>query len=140
MAPRKSKNTELTSLMFAIGRSMRKGKDKHSFLHFEALRFVKDSGKPLMREVARHFNITPPAATLLVEGLVRDKLLARVTDRKDRRAIRVILTSAGRATLAKGIKEKITRLNKIFAALTEEEKDQMIALFKKMASKLRQLQ
>jgi len=141
MRREQSKSAELVSLMFAIGRFMREegGKKKKikgptcSLLQFETLRYVQDNEKPLMRDVARHFHVTPPAATLLIDGLVREKYLARFKGGTDRRAVRIILTSGGRALLARGLKEKILRLNSIFSALTETEKTTLIGLLRKMA-------
>ena len=139
MASKKSSAAELVSLMFVLGRFVREEGTKRpasgdhcSLLQFETLRFVRDHGEPLMRDVAMHFNVTPPAATLLVDGLVKERFIARVMDRKDRRAIRLVLTASGRSLLAKGLRAKMKRLERIFDTLSVKEKAQLLAMFKKM--------
>jgi DNA-binding MarR family transcriptional regulator len=85
-----------------------------------------------MRDVARHFRITPPAATLLIDGLVKEKFIARIVDAKDRRAVRVMLTPRGKAVIARGIMNRIKELKKIFAGLTAGERAQLIAILRKI--------
>ena len=79
-------------------------------LEFETLKYVKDTGKPHMREVAKNFHVTPPAATLMIDGLVKAKLLARVVDPKDRRSVRVSMTAKGKQLLERGITKKVNEI------------------------------
>jgi DNA-binding MarR family transcriptional regulator len=138
--PRKQTNTEeLVSLMFIMGRVMRDKMSKkvgsehtNSLLEFETLRYVKDSGQPHMREVARNFHVTPPAATLLIDSLVKTKLLARVLDPKDRRSVRVSVTARGKQVLDRGVTKKVNELKKILGLLTPVERSQFAAILKKI--------
>ena len=133
----------LASLLFVIGRFMRnetkQGGDgkRLSMLHFEALRFVRNHERPSMRELAGYFHITPPAATLLVDGLVKEKMLSRVLDAKDRRSVRVTLTPLGKRVLAHGIQEKMKKLQKVFFVLSPHERRLLIDLLGKMAKSAR---
>ncbi len=134
----KEDSAELMSLMFTIGRFMRDPKRESrnerqvSFLQFETLHFVRDRGRPHMREVARHFLITPPAATLLVGGLVKDRLLSRVFDKSDRRTVCVEITPLGRELLVWGKKEKVRKIKAISSALSADEHKKLIAILRKM--------
>lgn len=138
--PRKQANIEeLISLMFIMGRVMRDKISKkmgngraNSMLEFETLRYVKDNGQPHMREVARNFHVTPPAATLLIDTLVKEKLLARVLDPKDRRSVRVSVTARGRQMLDRGVTKKVNELKKILGLLTPVERSQFAAILKKI--------
>lgn len=139
MSPKKSDSTELISLMFVMGRFMREKMHKTiskgnfgSMLHFETLRYIKDEGRPLMRDVARHFRITPPAATLLIDGLVKEKFLTRIVDAKDRRAVRIALTPRGKQMLARGIMNRVKELKKIFSSLSPGERTQLAAILRKI--------
>lgn len=129
---------ELISHMFIMGRVMRDRVHKNggigqaSLLEFETLKYVKDAGQPHMREVARNFHVTPPAATLLIDSLVKAKLLARVLDPKDRRSIRVSLTPRGRQLLERGITKKVNELKKMLSLLTPTERSQFVAILKKI--------
>ena len=130
-----SDSEKIVSLIFAIGRRMRDEsqakKKAYSMLHFHTLHYVQERRRPFMHEVAEYLRVTPPAATLLIDGLVKDRLLARVVDKHDRRAVRVALTERGKRFIARGIREKMGRLKKMFAALTTSERAQLIAIIKK---------
>lgn len=132
----------ILSLLFTIGRHMRdgehamkrRGKQAFSMLHFHTLRYIKERKRPFMRDVADHLCVTPPAATLLVEGLVKEGLVRRVVDKKDRRAIRLVLTREGDAFLARGIRTRIKQLTRLFSALTGAERGAFIGILRKIAS------
>lgn len=140
MASQKTSITDIISLIFVIGRSMREGIHKRagggefgSFLQFETLRYVKDHKRPLMRDVADYFMITPPAATLLIDGLVREKLLGRAFDERDRRAVRVALTPSGQKFLARGMKVRLAHLKKIFSVLSADERAELTNILRKIS-------
>lgn len=130
-----SDRSKILSLMFAIGRRMRHEREQYSMLHFYTLRYIEERRKPFMHDVAAHLCITPPAATLLIDGLVKDKLLIRSFDKKDRRTVRVALTERGKIFLAHGIRKKMRTLNSIFAALTAKEQKQLVAILEKILSR-----
>lgn len=144
MARKPSTTAELVSLMVIIGRCLRdsKGKSKNvspgSFLQFITVRYIDEAGKPLMSDVARYFNITPPAATLLVDGLVRQKLIVRIFDSHDRRAVRLAVTSPGRKLLDYGIKGMAGQLRKIFSVLSATEQKQLLGILRKMVDASRE--
>ena len=129
---------ELISHVFIMGRVMRDKMQKHigtkqcSLLEIETLRYVKEAGKPHMREIARNFHVTPPAATLMIDGLVNMKLLARVLDPGDRRSVRVAITAKGKQLLERGMAKKIGGMKKIFGTLTPAERTQFVHLIKKI--------
>ncbi len=137
--------SELLTQIFEIGRSMREQMRKSihgngkpaSFLQFETLRYVKEHKRPYMRDVARYFRITPPAATLLIDGLVREKLLIRQLDTKDRRAIRISLTASGNRYLSKGVTAHLKRLTKLFSTLSHEERTQLLSILRKISKNIK---
>ena len=102
-------------------------------LHFHTLRFVKMQGRPLMQEVAGYLCVTPPAATLLIEGLAKEGLVRRSFDRKDRRIVRLVLTKEGRSFLARGIRARMQQIAKLFSVLTDAERAAFVAMLTKIA-------
>jgi DNA-binding MarR family transcriptional regulator len=137
--PQKSATMEeLVSHMFIMGRLMRDKMHKNigtgqcSMLEFETLKYIKDAGKPHMRDVAKNFHVTPPAATLLIDTLVKAKLLERILDPKDRRSVRVGVTAKGKRLLERGMAKKINELKKTFIILTPTERAQFIVILKKI--------
>ena len=129
---------ELVSHMFIMGRLMRDkmhrttGVGQCTLLEFETLKYVKDIGRPHMREVAKNFHVTPPAATLMIDGLVEAKLLARVLDPKDRRSVRVAITPKGKAASGAGDHKQVREMKKIFGVLTPAERTHFVAVLKKI--------
>ena len=85
-----------------------------------------------MKDVAKHFHVTPPAATLLIDNLVREKLLTRLIDDKDRRSVQVSLTKKGKALFEKSMTQKEVQFKKIFGVLTPAERTQFAAILKKI--------
>ena len=132
-------SSKLMSLMFVIARRMREDmkhtllKDGCSWIHFETMRYVRENQRPLMRDVAAHFSITPPAATLLVDGLVRNKLLQRIVDPKDRRAVRVVLAANGKKMMERGIRERMKQIKELFSVLSHKERAELIRMLDKIA-------
>lgn len=138
MAQKQATMEDLVSHMFIMGRLMRDKMHKTAaagqctMLEFETLKYVKDVGSPHMREVARNFHVTPPAATLMIDGLVKARLLARVLDPKDRRSVRVAVTPRGRQLLDRGITQKVNEMKKIFGILTPAERMHFVVVLKKI--------
>lgn len=138
MASKQASVEELVSHMFIMGRLMRDkvhtkvNSGQCTLLEFETLRYVKDAGKPHMRDVAKTFHVTPPAATLMIDGLVKAKLLARVLDPKDRRSVRVMITPKGKQLLERGMAKKIREMKRTFSILTPAERSQFIAIISKI--------
>ena len=129
---------QLIATLFAIQRlvleNLRRGAklDPASFVQLEALRLIKEAGKPTMREVAHHLHITPPSATSLIDALVKTQNLARAPDPHDRRIIRLALTTKGERVLARGLERKRNGMKQIFSSLNEEEQRQLTQIIKKI--------
>jgi len=129
---------DLVSHMFIMGRLMRDkmhkkvGSRRHTLLEFETLKYVRDMVQPHMRDVAKNFHMTPPAATLLIDTLVKARLLARVLDPNDRRSVRVTITVQGKKMLDRGIAKKVNEVKKIFSILTPGERTHFVAALKKI--------
>lgn len=132
-------SSKIISLMFIIGRRMREEMKQSekiggaSWIHFEALRYIDDNGKPLMSDVAAYFSITRPAATLLVDGLVEAKMLRRIVDPRDRRAVRVALTPKGKQVLTQGIKQRVKKIQELFSVLDAKEHVELVRILNKIA-------
>ena len=136
-----NQSSQLVSLMFVIGRRMREEMKQTSvqngcsWLHFEALRYIQENGKPTMRDIAAHFSITPPGATLLVEGLVVNKMLKRVVDTKDRRTVRIALTPKGKKMIDHGVQVRMKKIKEVFSVLNQKEYAELIRILEKIAKK-----
>ncbi|MDB5204697.1 MAG: hypothetical protein JWP09_725 [Candidatus Taylorbacteria bacterium] len=102
-----------------------------SVVHIEVLKFVLETGDPTMKSLSAHLKITPPSTSTLVDGLVEKGFLERILDVKDRRAIRLKLTTKSHKLFAKLHKSKISIFNEILTRLNEEDKKQLAHLLTK---------
>lgn len=132
-------SSKLISLLFIIGRRMRnevdqkQKKEPYSMLHFETLHYVEEHGQPSMRDIAGYFRVTPPAATILIDGLVKNRYLKRTVDKTDRRGIRIMLTPKGKQLLARGIKARVEKIKSVFSVLDTKESAELIRILEKIA-------
>jgi DNA-binding MarR family transcriptional regulator len=132
---------QLVSHIFIMGRRMREEmrrnatKNDCSMLHFETLMFIRDARKPLMRDIAEYFMITPPAATLLIEGLSEQKFITRIVDSNDRRAVRLSLAPRGKRMIEHGLREKMKKIKEVFSVLTPQERKELIRIIAKVNQK-----
>jgi DNA-binding MarR family transcriptional regulator len=74
-----------------------------------------------MSEVSERFEITPAAASQLVDKLVQSGLVQRVEDPTDRRAKLLSLTEKGRKFIHQGIEERYRWVEKLSGKLTDDE-------------------
>jgi DNA-binding MarR family transcriptional regulator len=66
---------------------------------FRTLAFVnRNQGSPLCN-VADHMGLTPPSASALVDGLIKRGMMTREDQPDNRRRVRLVVTSRGRAIL-----------------------------------------
>jgi len=98
----------------------------------EALRFIGEKKKVLMKEVADFLAITPPSATVLVNNLVSLGFVERGFDKNDRRTIRLSLTKKGSLILQKSIKERCKKLTKLLNNLSKKQQVELLDILQTM--------
>jgi DNA-binding MarR family transcriptional regulator len=87
--------------MRAIREQMRSGRAASlSVAQFRLLRFVRRNPGTSLSPVAEHLGTTLPAASQMVERLVRAGFVTRVQHPEERRRVELRVTDAGDATLA----------------------------------------
>ena len=74
-----------------------------------------------MSQVSERFEITPAAASQLVDKLVQGGLIQRVEDPNDRRAKLLSLTEKGRELIEQGIEERYRWVGELSNKLSAEE-------------------
>ena len=116
-----------TSLFFAVRRIMRTALSKNqkldpsSWLRIETMKFIAENKQSKMKDVAEYLSITAPSATSLVNGLVKNGLVAGRTDLYDRRASRLVLTPKGKRELKRTIARGLKIFCGLFSVLTKSE-------------------
>ena len=78
-----------------------------------------------MSQVSERFEITPAAASQLVDKLVQSGFIMRREDPNDRRAKLLDLTDQGRALIEEGIEERYRWVEELAGKLTADERAQI---------------
>jgi len=78
-----------------------------------------------MSEVSERFEITPAAASQLVDKLVQGGLIRREEDPHDRRAKCLNLTDKGRELIQQSIQERYRWVDQLTGTLTAEEREKI---------------
>lgn len=100
--------------------------------------FILEHHGPIgLKELARQLSMSPSAATQLVDGLARDKLLMREEDADDRRKIRLTVTPVGKEKLFLVKKAHIASSMKLFEVLSDMELIQYRDLQRKLINHLK---
>ena len=86
------------------------------------------------KTLTEEFRMNPSSVSELISKLESDGYVKRSVDPTDKRATLISLTELGEARAAELADERNERLDKAFAALTGEEKEQLIALLEKLTA------
>lgn len=90
---------------------------------FRTLGFVGRQAGASLSAAAEHMGLTLPSMSVLVDGLVARKLVARAPDPRDRRRVTLTLTPRGRTLLERTYREAEARLAERLSALSPGERD-----------------
>jgi DNA-binding MarR family transcriptional regulator len=90
-----------------------------------------------MSEIAKALQLTLSSVTALVDKLEAKAFVTRQRSLEDRRIVRVALTAEGRKfyDLVEGAQRELSM--SVLKVLSREEQDMLLALFRKLAAKLR---
>jgi DNA-binding MarR family transcriptional regulator len=108
----------------------------HAELNMQELRIVEllgNDGPRMMRELADFLNVAVNSVTTIVDGLETKTLVHRNRSDQDRRVVRVELTDGGRAVYQEAREMKFRMLRSMLGALTEDEQEIFMVLFRKIA-------
>lgn len=83
-----------------------------------------------MSKLSAELNLALNTVTGNIDRLVRDKLVARIADKKDRRVVRIKLTPKGKEKIEKFLKFRRKQLTKIFSNITEKDRKQLVSNLK----------
>ena len=93
-----------------------------SLAQFGLLRRLYHKGACEVHEVGHHFDVSPAAASQLVDKLVQAGLVARTEDPDDRRARQVDLTVKGKALVDRAADESYRWIDELVAKLSPEDR------------------
>jgi DNA-binding MarR family transcriptional regulator len=93
-----------------------------SFTQMKALFLLREAGDVHVKEVADRLGMSFPAMSRALDGLVQRGYVDRHESTKDRRARLVGLLPAGRAVLDELERARVSALEELTAALSDEER------------------
>jgi len=96
-----------------------------SMPQFSVLMQLHHRGACGMSEISERFEVTPAAASQLVDKLVQHGFIVREEDPNDRRARLLNLTDQGRDLVRQGIEERYRWLDGLSERLTVKEREQV---------------
>lgn len=107
-------------------------KGKITLPQFLILDFLNKGTESKMTDIARFLEVSTPCATNMVDRLVRQGYLLRIYDPKDRRIIRVRLTSKGVSLVEKINAQRKQRATEIFSKLSGYERSTYLKILKRI--------
>jgi DNA-binding MarR family transcriptional regulator len=105
---------------------------KITFPQMVAVDYVSRKTRVKMNELAKVLSIKMSSATVLVDRLVREKILSRARDEADRRLVWVSATPKGRKLVGEVLTQKRESIKQIFGVLSEEERRQYLVIIRKV--------
>ena len=94
---------------------------------------LEEIGGPItQRELTQRLGIQPGSASEVIAKLENEGYIQRTPNETDRRTADVALTGAGKAAAAQAKEERTGRHAQMFSCLSEEEKNQLLALLEKV--------
>lgn len=133
-----SQDSQIIDAIFKLSRFMRDSNTKDhsisrlSMLQIQALIFLKKNKNAQMTEIASQFGIELPSATSLINKLVSESLASRKNDKKDRRLVRITITTKGDQLLKKAREEKCRHIKENLTHLSEKDKLELLRIIDKM--------
>jgi DNA-binding MarR family transcriptional regulator len=108
----------------------------HVALNMQELRvveFLGNEGARMMRQLAEHLTVAVNSMTSIVDSLEHKELVRRHRSEEDRRVVRVELTDSGRDIYQSLMEMHLTLFRSMLGALTEDEQEIFMVLFRKIA-------
>jgi DNA-binding MarR family transcriptional regulator len=97
-----------------------------SMPQYSILMRLRHSESCAVHDIGRMFDVSPAAASQLVDKLVQGGLVARTEDPDDRRARKIAITEKGRALVASGLAERFRWVDEILDTLAPRERAALV--------------
>lgn len=133
----------LEAIMSAVARGFLKQQAsvffnvKVTMPQFIILDFLKKEGESKMTDIAHSLSVTTAAMTGIVDRLVREGYVVRVSDPKDRRIIRVRLTSQGEGVVKKVHCQRRKMIVNAFSKISSAEREKYLQILMHMTEHLK---
>lgn len=101
---------------------------------------IYQRNEPTISELAELMVVRKPTITGLTDRLVKQKLIRRLSDKTDRRIVRIALTKEGRRVLGEIEVASKAYLDRVFGTMGETEVQEFVRLMESFAASAEQVQ
>lgn len=108
----------------------------HQALH--AIVYIGENGASRMSDIAGNLQLSLSSITGIVDELVAKKMARRIRSTEDRRIVQVVLTDNADRLYKDAMNKHLDFVREILDTLTSQEQDQLLTLFKKIATSLKE--
>jgi DNA-binding MarR family transcriptional regulator len=113
-------------LVAVAARSLAEAGDEVTLTQYRSLVVLASRGPQSVAALAEELRVTPSTVSRLSDRLVRKRLVARREDRRDRRAVRLALTTAGRLLVDAVTERRRVEIAALLEAIPEESQRSMV--------------
>lgn len=113
-------------LVAVAARSLAQVADEVTLTQYRSLVVLASRGPQSVAALADELAVTPSTASRLCDRLVRKRLVARREDDRDRRAVRLALTSEGRTLVDAVTERRRTEIAALLEAIPETAQRSMV--------------
>ena len=117
--------------------SLPKESSGRNLLQLHALSFIREHEGMTMKELASALRITPPSATAFVGRLVRHRCVERFADPKNRRVVRLRITTTGTRLLAAAMRGRRKILRDVVQLLSPRDQREFTRIIGTLVESLR---
>lgn len=107
-----------------------------SMQELNVLNIIGDGKLTIMSEIAKRASLSLSSVTVIVEKLVKAKLVERIRSEEDRRIVKGVLTAEGNKIYQLQIKHMHSVLHNVLNTLSSKEQVVFLELFKKITMAL----
>jgi DNA-binding MarR family transcriptional regulator len=122
------------ALVAVAARSLSGVAEEVTLTQYRSLVVMASRGPQSVAALADAVAVTPPTASRLCDRLVRKGLIRRRTDPRDRRAVRLALTEAGRALVDAVTERRRTEIARLLEAVPLDAQRSMVAALGQLAA------
>jgi DNA-binding MarR family transcriptional regulator len=109
---------------------------KLSFIEMHLIGLADDHPDMILKEMRERLRVPQTTLSSIIAKLEKQGLLRRVINRRDMRSFSLEITDAGRRIRETHKKYDLEQARELMLALEEDERDEFIRLFRKVANKV----
>jgi len=121
-----------TSQLIRQGSKKCRGFHYLSIIQLRTLLFIERSGRCTMKELAQYLGVTAPTASVMINNLELDGLVARQADKIDRRLMHIRISAKGKKKSHEAMEHLKNKLSAMFDRLSIKEQGQFSDLLEKI--------